>query len=383
MKTLFYTGIAGLILFEIANVYFIMPMPGSQKAETIDIAYFLYSWRWIFRSVFGLCLVIGFLKAFRAQRFISILALLPLGVVIFMFNFKMTAHRMFYQPHTLSMQPASDNVIPEEKLVLGYVHEGEARAYPIQLIAYHHQVLDTVGGETVMVTYCSVCRSGRIFKPEIEGKPASFKLVGMDHFNAMFEDHQTKSWWRQATGEAITGKHKGKKLPELISEQTTLAHWLHVYPHSLIMQYDSAFQEQYDSLDTYDIGIGRGKLTGTDTLSWNDKSWVIGIVSDDQAKAYDWNQLKRERIIHDVIGALPVLLVFSTDNKNFIAFERHSADILFTAYQDTLQFNDTKYDFSGRALTPGYTSLKKVQAYQEFWHSWRTFHPNTTQYQRK
>ena len=51
MKKIFYFGFIGLILFEIANVYFIMPMPGSQRMNSIDLAYFLYSWRWLFRAV--------------------------------------------------------------------------------------------------------------------------------------------------------------------------------------------------------------------------------------------------------------------------------------------------------------------------------------------
>ena len=41
MKKLFYIGLIGLGLFEILKVYFIMPMPGSQQMESIDIAYFL------------------------------------------------------------------------------------------------------------------------------------------------------------------------------------------------------------------------------------------------------------------------------------------------------------------------------------------------------
>ena len=53
MKKLFWLGLIGLFLFEIANVYFIMPMPGSQDMNSIDLAYFLYTWRWLFRILFG------------------------------------------------------------------------------------------------------------------------------------------------------------------------------------------------------------------------------------------------------------------------------------------------------------------------------------------
>ena len=101
------------------------------------------------------------------------------------------------------------------RLVIGVVNNGEAKAYPIRFLGYHHQVQDTVGGKPVIVTYCTVCRTGRVFEPMVNGKPEKFRLVGMDHFNAMFEDATTKSWWRQVNGEAITGKLKGQQLPEV------------------------------------------------------------------------------------------------------------------------------------------------------------------------
>ena len=39
MKKVFTLGVFGLVLFEIANVYFIMPMPGSQRMRSIDMAF--------------------------------------------------------------------------------------------------------------------------------------------------------------------------------------------------------------------------------------------------------------------------------------------------------------------------------------------------------
>ena len=79
-------------------------------------------------------------------------------------------------------------------------------------IGYHHQVRDRVGGTDVLVTYCTVCRSGRVFSPLVDGTLERFRLVGMDRFNAMFEDESTGSWWRQATGAAVAGPRKGIQL---------------------------------------------------------------------------------------------------------------------------------------------------------------------------
>lgn len=65
-KKLFLLAAVGLILFEVLNVYFIMPMPGSQRMRSIDLAYFLYTWRWVFRVFFGLILVATFFTALKS-----------------------------------------------------------------------------------------------------------------------------------------------------------------------------------------------------------------------------------------------------------------------------------------------------------------------------
>jgi len=102
-----------------------------------------------------------------------------------------------------------------------------------------------------MITYCTVCRTGRVYQPLVNGKYEKFRLVGMDHFNAMFEDASTGSWWRQVTGEAVTGRLKGQHLPQLFSTQTSLAEWLQLHPNSLIMQADSGFIKSYDTTGNF------------------------------------------------------------------------------------------------------------------------------------
>ncbi len=43
--------------------------------------------------------------------------------------------------------------LPDEDLVLGLEWMGEARAYPIRMLTYHHIVNDTVAGRPLLVTY--------------------------------------------------------------------------------------------------------------------------------------------------------------------------------------------------------------------------------------
>ncbi|MGL4631952.1 MAG: DUF3179 domain-containing (seleno)protein [Leadbetterella sp.] len=379
MKKLFYFGVTGFILFEILNVYFIMPMPGSQTLKSIDIAYFFHSYRWIFRGFFVFLLLLGTYPMFKFKPWICAIGCLLVGIVSYATNYKMAADTMFYQPETLIFKNSTENKVKTERVVLGITINGESKAYPISMLVYHHQVRDVLGGKPIMVTYCSVCRTGRVFDPVLDGKPENFRLVGMDHFNAMFEDETTKSWWRQANGEAITGKLKGTKLSELETQQTSLATWLKLYPSSKIMQEDAKFKDNYDSTANYETGKSRKELTGTDSLSWKRKSWVVGIDLDKESLAIDWNRLKKERVINFQIGQKPVVLALASDDKSFFAFIRPQMNTKFKIENDTLMLENLRFDLKGRGINSKQI-LKRINAYQEFWHSWYEFHPNCKRY---
>lgn len=380
MKKWFVLGTIGLVLFELANVWFIMPLPYSQRVRSIDFAYALYTWRWAFRLAFGAMVIIGLLPSWRAKhwaRWLVPLALITVGAVTYMTNFVMSADHMFLMPSRLTMVPADQNVVEKNRLVVGVEHNGEARAYPVQFIGYHHQVQDTVGGEPVLVTFCTVCRTGRVFSPVVRGKAQNFRLVGMDHFNAMLEDETSHTWWRQANGEAVSGSLVGDSLREIPSRQVTLALWLEMHPNSLVMQADSASQHRYPKNFDYETGASRSALTGTDTVSWSDKAWVVGVTVGGASKAYDWQQLRRERAINDVVGGTPLVVIMAEDKASFFVYARPDSGTRFVMRGDSIVSPASAYGLSGRGATG---SLTPVQASQEFWHSWRTFQPSTGRY---
>ncbi|MEO6132875.1 MAG: DUF3179 domain-containing (seleno)protein, partial [Saprospiraceae bacterium] len=186
MQKFFYSGILSLLLFEIANVYFIMPIPGSQDMNSISLAYFLHSHQWLIRGILGLLIILCLISAWRGSKIRVLVSLALTGAIIYMVNFKMAADHMFYQPTKLTLLNASGNKINAEKIIIGVTYRDEAKAYPVQFLGFHHQIRDSIGGKPIMITYCTVCRTGRVFEPVVNGKEEIFRLVGMDHFNAMF-----------------------------------------------------------------------------------------------------------------------------------------------------------------------------------------------------
>lgn len=306
------------------------------------------------------------------------------GVIFYFTQFKFRADKMFLQPGTKTFAGAATNTVAGNKLVLGVVHNGEAKAYPIQVIGYHHQVRDTLGGEDVMITYCTVCRTGRVFSPQVDGKPETFRLVGMDHFNAMFEDASTKSWWQQATGIAVAGQLTGKSLKEIPSQQATVESWLQRYPHSLILQPDTIYNKQYKSLKNFDRGNTKDELEKRDSASWKFKSWVIGVSTGGKSKAYDWNMLVDNKIIQDSLPGVPLLITLEKDTATFHVLNRMVGNVplSFTVQQDYSlvdQQTNSRWNGAGVCIEGALAGFKltPLQASQEFWHSWKTFHPHS------
>lgn len=295
---------------------------------------------------------------------------------------------MFYQPkhksYAAAQQAGADTV-----LVIGVVVNGEAKAFPIQIIGYHHQVRDTIGGTPLIVTYCTVCRTGRAYSPMVNGKNEDFRLVGMDHFNAMFEDATTKSWWQQATGVAIAGPLRGKALDEIPSQQMTLAAWQRMYPNTTVLLPDSVFKKQYKGLDNYNKGTIEGSLEKRDSASWKFKSWVVGVVVDHQAKAYDWNDLVKKQLIEDSLAGTPLLIALEPDSASFHVWIRkvNAVVLHFEKGNNPGTITDknthSTWNMNGLCIEGALKGAQLVRstAYQEFWHSWRQFHPGTSRFQ--
>src|SRR3954453_7357062 len=163
-KILLVFGLLILFSSEILRVYFIMPFPGSQQANTIDLAYFIDQNILYIRVIALLLIIVPVLNVYRGRKrwskiLLSVVFVLY-AVIFYFFNFQFLADKMFYQPKHKNIVSVDENKVPLNKLVIAVALNGEAKAYPIEIIGYHHQVQDTIAGQPIIVTYCTVCRTG-------------------------------------------------------------------------------------------------------------------------------------------------------------------------------------------------------------------------------
>jgi hypothetical protein len=158
-------GVAGLILFLLVlavaamlalPMWLIRPF-SPQTPDGIALAFALRRWApigTVLALVLGLALTVWLWRGGRWWgRTLAVLALVPLGAAVF-FSRQNVFEKMFAPLGQAASVPAAEaSWVEEGDPVLAVTRNGDAAAYPVRQVSYHHIVEDTVGGVPVAVTY--------------------------------------------------------------------------------------------------------------------------------------------------------------------------------------------------------------------------------------
>jgi len=297
--------------------------PVMQKFSwQLDLAHFMWTRILTIRIILVLILLAIFIATPSEKRFSLIIGGILLGLIwggiYWLFNrFWCGKYKFLPLPSPTFVGSASSKVDAKTQ-VIGIDHNGVQKAFPVSMLFYHHQIPNEIGGHPIWATYCGLCRSGRVYDRLVDGQALDFSLIGAITFNATFKDNQTGSWWRQETGEAVKGPHAGKSLEDMPFEQMTLENWLAKHPDSEILQYDPTFQNKYNfvsKLLSFEASLPGWQRHETPPL-------IIGVEADSQARAYDWNELKKRKLIVDDIGATPTLILCAEDESSAFVYDR-------------------------------------------------------------
>jgi len=155
--TILLVLVLGVVLTWIATpVFLIMPFK-SQTPAMLAVSYFLRRWSpWV--TLAGVLAVLGFVIRLWPgsriwQRGLAVLALVPLAVAAW---FARQNHfEWMFAPLTdpAYVRGAAADFVNAGDMVLGVVVNGDAAAWPVNQLGYHHVVNTEVGGVPIAATY--------------------------------------------------------------------------------------------------------------------------------------------------------------------------------------------------------------------------------------
>ncbi len=134
---------------------------------------------------------------------------------------------------------------PEEP-VIELVLDGEARAYPLEILVWHEIVNDELAGRPVAVTFCPLCHTALAFERRLDERTLAFGVSGLlRHSDLVMYDRQTESWWQQFSGEAVVGELAGATLPRLPAAIVAWQDFLARHPDALVLSRDTGYERPY------------------------------------------------------------------------------------------------------------------------------------------
>lgn len=326
-------------------------------------------------------------------------------------------------PKFVSASEASEWLADREP-VLSLVHEGVAKAYPLQILTWHEITNDTVAGDPITVTFCPLCNSAVAFERTIETTPdARAMLDGAEEAvldfgtsgrlyrsNLVMYDRQTKSLWIQFTGRSITGPVIGTELEEVPVQMVSWADARAADPDVQVLSRDTGHSRNYgtnpypgyDDIDSSPFlfdGETDGRLAAMEK--------VVTVTNGDDAVAYRLETLREKTgngdrsAIHDTVGGQDVVVFFergtasalddrsiadSRDVGSTGVYAPRSGEEKLTFEVRDGEFVDTQTGSSWSVLGKAVSGqlrgerLEGMPHDDTFWFTWSSFHPDTRIY---
>ena len=314
------------------------------------------------------------------------------------------------EPRFTTAVSASEWLAPNEPVIALEIN-GEARAYPLQILTWHEIVNDTVGGDPVVVTFCPLCNSALVFDRRVGEQTFTFGTSGLlRNSDLIMYDRTTETLWQQFTGEGIVGELAGERLTFLPAAIVSFADFQETYSEGQILSRDTGHNRRY----------GTNPYAGYDTIGQNpflfeaseldgrlpamERVVTVGFTDEEGAVAYPLSLLTGETVINDVLAngepivvlhqpgtasALGAQIIAEADDVGAtgVFSRRVNGQVLTFVYDvDHGRVTDNQtgstWDIFGRATAGELagTQLDRLVSGDHFWFSWAAFMPDTRIY---
>ncbi|NQV05868.1 DUF3179 domain-containing protein [bacterium] len=310
------------------------------------------------------------------------------------------------EPEFISIAEA-DAYLFDEEAVVALEIDGDARAYPAQILIWHEFVNDSVGGVPVSITYCPLCNSAVTYERVVRGVETTFGTSGRLYNSALvMYDRATETLWTHFDGTAVVGILAGDILEPIGSPLLSWGDFKEIYPGGTVLDRDrTGAVRRYGTnpYAGYDDPLGNPFLfAGPLDDRARAQLRVIGIEVDGKAAAYSIN------VVRDVdagatatpvtVGGTDLVVLWSAGQASALDTseieggrdvgtvgvfvpEVDGARLTFSADSGVFVDQETgsRWTVAGTAVDGPLagSKLERVPHLDTFWFAWSTYKPGT------
>jgi hypothetical protein len=296
-----------------------------------------------------------------------------------------------YYPKTLSAGEAT--FLRDNHVVFGVVVNGEARAYPKRILAWHEMALDRLGGAEITVVYCTLCGTVIPYDSIAAGKRIRFGTSGLLYrSNKLMFDEETMSLWNTIDGTPVVGPlaESGLQLTSHPAVTTTWGEWRVGHPNTTVLSLDTGHKRDYGEGAAYRDYFSHDRLyfqvSQSDRRLKNKAEVLVMRVrpaagGPAQPIAIPADFLKRSPVFHFEVAGRRLLAVTSKQGANRVyALNQHQVAFPSQTVSATLiDAVGRRWSISENALTlaDGSIALPRYTAHRAFWFGWFAQYPDT------
>jgi hypothetical protein len=290
--------------------------------------------------------------------------------------------------------------LQDREPVIALEIDGDARAYPLQILMWHEIANDVVGGVPVAVTYCPLCNSAAVYERHVGERVLEFGVSGrLINSSLVMHDRQTGSLWSHYTGGAVVGDLTGTELVTHPVSIVAWADWRAAHPNGLVLDRETGFIKEYglNPYPGYDDADERpflfeGEVDGRYTAMTRIAAFTVG----DDPIAVTLDRLRTDRSVRVTAGGRDLIVVWTPGVSSALdSFDVAAGvdvgatmvavvdpDDAFSVVDGRLIDDATgsEWDVFGRATAGERRGerLERVAHVDTFWFAWAAFRPDTT-----
>ena len=277
--------------------------------------------------------------------------------------------------------------LEDDHIVFGLSVNGDARAYPKRILAWHEMFVDVVGGVPVAGVYCTLCGTVILYLTEHDGVNHALGTSGfLYRSNKLMYDQATQSMWSTMRGTPVVGPLAGKGivLDRGSVVTTTWGEWRRRHPDTKVLSLETGHTRNYDEGAAYRDYFATDEVMfevpALDTRLKNKDEVFTVLLADhpDRPLAISAEFLAANPVHHDTVEDA-ALVVFTDPSGANRAYA--SEDVTFTGYDGDWIVQDGSgmtWTMDEHALTAeDGRVLHRIPAQRAFWFGWYAAFPHT------